>query len=135
WCQLPIAEKVVAVSAGGYHSLILTAQGQLYGCGWNENGQLGLGTDVANQRTWCQLPIAEKVVAVSAGTYHSLILTAQSQLYGCGSNGNGRLGLGAYVALFRSWCQLPIAEKVVAVSAGAYHSLILTAQGQLYGCG
>jgi alpha-tubulin suppressor-like RCC1 family protein len=31
------------VSCGSYHTIALTAQGELWAWGWNEHGQLGLG--------------------------------------------------------------------------------------------
>ena len=34
--------RIQAISAGGFHSIVLTAAGDLYGCGLNKEGQLGL---------------------------------------------------------------------------------------------
>uniref|UniRef100_A0AAG5D8U1 RCC1-like domain-containing protein n=1 Tax=Anopheles atroparvus TaxID=41427 RepID=A0AAG5D8U1_ANOAO len=36
-------EDVQCVAAGGGHTLIGTTDGRLYGCGWNNRGQLGVG--------------------------------------------------------------------------------------------
>jgi alpha-tubulin suppressor-like RCC1 family protein len=35
--------KIVSVSAGYAHCMILTQNGQLYAAGYNDRGQLGLG--------------------------------------------------------------------------------------------
>jgi len=35
--------KIQSISAGGYHSIVQTAKGDLYACGLNKDGQLGLG--------------------------------------------------------------------------------------------
>ena len=38
------------VSCGGYHTMAVTAAGHAWTCGYNDNGQLGVG-DTAN-RLW-----------------------------------------------------------------------------------
>jgi alpha-tubulin suppressor-like RCC1 family protein len=35
--------KIIAISAGGEHSLIMNSQGQVFGFGNNTDGRLGLG--------------------------------------------------------------------------------------------
>ena len=44
WDRYHLARrKVCALSVGSNHSLLLTATGEILGCGENEYGQLGLG--------------------------------------------------------------------------------------------
>lgn len=42
-CFIKTSTKIESVTAGGRHTLFLTQGGQVYSCGANENGQLGLG--------------------------------------------------------------------------------------------
>jgi alpha-tubulin suppressor-like RCC1 family protein len=35
--------EVVALAAGEYHSMFVTASGTAFGCGLNDHGQLGVG--------------------------------------------------------------------------------------------
>ena len=42
-------QRVVAVSAGGYHSLAITADGAVFTWGTGETGCLGHGEDLSNQ--------------------------------------------------------------------------------------
>ena len=37
--------KVVKIVGGEHHTLILNNEGEVYGCGKNDDGQLGLGDD------------------------------------------------------------------------------------------
>ena len=34
------------LASGGWHNLALTESGDVYSWGWNESGQLGLGTEI-----------------------------------------------------------------------------------------
>lgn len=41
-----LPEAASAVSAGSYHTLFLAESGDVWACGSNNNGQLGLGNDI-----------------------------------------------------------------------------------------
>jgi alpha-tubulin suppressor-like RCC1 family protein len=138
---------VVQIAAGGYHSLVLTASGQLYAFGENRFGQLGSavnnGTSNANPTpTPISLPGATgPVVQIAAGSSHSLVLTASGQLYAFGENRFGQLGSATSNGTEDpnpnpTPVSLPGATgPVVQIAAGQLHSLALTASGQLYAFG
>ena len=104
--------SVVSVACGHKHTLALTAGGQLWACGWNRDGQLGLGDEEDRtvfervDETCFFLPggnktgahdqafKGQKVVAVSAGVFHSMAVTADGTLYGLGSSQQYALGHG-----------------------------------------
>ena len=48
------ADDIKSVYCGGYYTLILKNNGTLWGCGQNNNGQLGLG-DTTNRYTFTQI--------------------------------------------------------------------------------
>jgi alpha-tubulin suppressor-like RCC1 family protein len=79
--------------AGGYHSFLLLEGGELYACGDNTHGQLGLG-DTANRNSWQRVALPGPVRTIVAGAYHSFLQLATGEVYGCGHNGRGQLGLG-----------------------------------------
>ncbi len=98
--------KVIKISAGAHHNLILTSNGTVYSFGWNSNGQLGNGDDTFKNSN---IPVKvvdnpssgfingnpnNKVVDISAGAYHNLILTENKHLYAFGRNDDGGLGNG-----------------------------------------
>ncbi len=90
----------MAISAGAYHSLALTADGHVYAWGYNNYGQLGNGS-TANATTPVEVEgpggtgTLSNIVAISAGGYHSLALTADGHVYAWGYNGYGQLGNGS----------------------------------------
>ena len=134
WMQIPSpCSSPVKVIAGAGHSFLLSAFGELYGCGANYHGQLGTG-DLFNREQWVLLPTPAQVTQVVTGFFHSLLLTVSGEMYGCGNNDYGQLGLGDKLARSQ-WTRLPIPVLPIAFAVGFHHSLLLTATGELYGCG
>lgn len=82
---------IVDAGAGGFHSIAISASGAGLGWGSNFNGQLGDGS------TEPQLFPANNIVAniakVSCGLTHTLLLTRDGKVYGCGNNTASQLGL------------------------------------------
>jgi alpha-tubulin suppressor-like RCC1 family protein len=139
----PVVEAAVGVN----YSLAVTSTGQLYAFGDNRYGQLGNannnGVAAANPTpTLVTLPGANgPVTEISAGSSHSLALTATGQLYAFGFNDFGQLGNATNNGSTNAnptptLVTLPGASGPVSeISAGAEHSLALTATGQLYAFG
>ena len=73
----PLSAPVIDVACGGGHMLILTADGKLYGCGSNKDGEMGIGYGPQNFST--PIPIGEftekKIVKMSCGHEHSVVIT------------------------------------------------------------
>jgi alpha-tubulin suppressor-like RCC1 family protein len=138
---------VTQIVAGGGHSLVLTASGQLYAFGSNVCGQLGgttnIGTQSANPTpTLVTLPGATgSVTHVAAGGAFTLALTSTGQLYSFGLNYSGQLGSTANNGTSEpnptpTLVTLPGAtDPVVQIGAGAWDSLALTSGGRLYSFG
>lgn len=120
------SRTVVAISAGGEHSLAIRSDGVVVGWGYNNNGELG-DNSIA-QRTLAVAVNADAgsalhvppsgrkaVTAISAGVYHSLALCEDGSVVSWGSNDGGQLGNPA----------LPFTYKSVptAVNAGAGSAL------------
>jgi alpha-tubulin suppressor-like RCC1 family protein len=124
-----VASNVVAVAAGQYHSLFVTADGTLWAMGYNNYGQLGNGTLNNTNRP---VSVASNVVAVAAGNSHSLFVKTDGTLWAMGYNGAGQLGNGTTSNTNRP---VIVASNVVAVAAGSYHSLFVTADGTLWAMG
>jgi hypothetical protein len=102
---------VVAIAAGGAHSLALKGDGTVVAWGWNGYGQ----TDVPSGLTG--------VFAISAGREHSLALKSDGTVVGWGSNSYGQTSIPSGLT------------NVVAISAGEYHSLALKGDGTVTGWG
>ena len=87
-------DNIKEVYCGWCHTLILKNDGTLWGCGYNEYGQLGLG-DITNRYTFTQVTTnADDIKLVCCGYYHTFILENDGTLWCCGRNNYGQLGLG-----------------------------------------
>ena len=131
-------DNVVAVSAGGGHSLALLSDGTVRAWGNNSSGQLGYG--MFNSSTPVQVvgydggEFLDNVVSVSAGAYHSLALLSDGTVRAWGYNGDGQLGDGtgnssSSPVRVVGFDGRGVLNNVVAVSAGSYHSLALLSDG------
>lgn len=88
---IPNRIKIVSVSAGSRHSLLLTSNGIVYSYGWGTLGQLGLG-ECQNVMTPTKIENLFNIKSISAGGMHSGCVDESSKCYTWGSNGYGQLG-------------------------------------------
>ena len=82
---------VVAISAGGSHSLALKADGTVWAWGNNEYGQLGNG-QTADALLPVQITGLTDVIEISAGESHSMARKADGTVWTWGRNDYGQLG-------------------------------------------
>ncbi len=90
--HIPSRFPITAIAAGKDHSLILDSEGNLYGSGANRHRQLGLqGVDVVRrfEQIPVELPKRSKIISIFAGSYTSMFLTSNGDVYGCGHNEDG----------------------------------------------
>jgi alpha-tubulin suppressor-like RCC1 family protein len=141
-------EGVVAIEAGAYHSLALKTDSHVWAWGRNNEGQLGSGTSttapvtypVEVRRDSPTGPALDGVVVLAAGPSHSLALRSDGRVWAWGRNGDRQLGDGTSankpyaVSMVRASDSQPL-DGVVAIAAGAYHSLALRSDGTVWGCG
>uniref|UniRef100_A0A8C8A5J7 Regulator of chromosome condensation (RCC1) and BTB (POZ) domain containing protein 2 n=1 Tax=Oryzias sinensis TaxID=183150 RepID=A0A8C8A5J7_9TELE len=89
------SKVVVNVGCGQLCSMAVLDNGEIYGWGYNCNGQLGLGNN-GNQQTPCRIAALQgvNVVQVACGYAHTLALTDEGFVYAWGANSYGQLGTG-----------------------------------------
>ncbi|MEM1298428.1 MAG: Ig-like domain-containing protein [Pseudomonadota bacterium] len=130
-------ETIVSVSAGQIHSTFLTDTGDVWSWGFNNRGSLGLGDEeIRTQPT--KIPTLDDVniVAIENGNGVSYAISDTGALYAWGFNTNGQLGLGDRdERLVPTLVEALSDETVVAISSGTSFTLVLTADGQVYGFG
>ena len=127
-------QRVVAVSAGGSHNLALTADGAVWSWGWGGDGKLGHG-NMQSQLLPKKIEAlaGQRVVAVLAGYFHSLALTADGAVWSWGDGYFGKLGHGdEQRQLLPKKVEAVADQRVVAVSAGGHHNLARTADGAVF---
>jgi alpha-tubulin suppressor-like RCC1 family protein len=85
--------RAVAVTAVNGQCFALLTDGTLRSWGGNWQGNLGMGAgNVNSQDTPIQPPGVQNVVAVAAGTYHTIVCTTSGAIYGWGDNSSYRVG-------------------------------------------
>ena len=128
-------QRVVSVSAGRSYSIAITADGAVWSWGGGSWGELGHG-DLQHQLPKKVDALAgQRAIAVSAGT-HSLALTADGALWSWGRGLSGQLGHGdQHNQSLPKKIEAFVGQRVVAVSAGTDHSIALTADGAAFSWG
>jgi alpha-tubulin suppressor-like RCC1 family protein len=128
----------VSASSGpaGNHSLGVTDTGIAYAWGYNNQGQLGDGTQFFDRSS----PVTviggiTNWASVSAGSGHSLGVTATGIAYAWGLNGYGQLGDGTTTNRSSPVTVTGFISNWAQVSGGQRHSLGVTATGIAYAWG
>jgi len=91
--KLPAGVTARAIAAGENHSLAIGSDGKLYAWGWNNFGQLGIGSTDTDRPTPVVVTLSAGVTptAITAGSLHSLATGSDGNLYAWGSNDSGEL--------------------------------------------
>uniref|UniRef100_H2YDC3 BTB domain-containing protein n=1 Tax=Ciona savignyi TaxID=51511 RepID=H2YDC3_CIOSA len=133
-----INHRVVQVSCGSHHSMVLTAEGEVYTWGYNNCGQIGSGS-TANQGSPRKVTAcigSKRISDISCGQTTSIAVTDSGEVYSWGYNGNGQLGVGNNVNQTNP-CRIAALQGVVVtqVVCGYAHALALTDNGSVFGWG
>ncbi|KAB5581409.1 hypothetical protein PHYPO_G00175350 [Pangasianodon hypophthalmus] len=135
--KLPFQIPVVQVACGDFHSLALTKGGEVFSWGQNKYGQLGLGksVDLQPEPALVRFLVGVPVIQISAGGAHTLALALSAQVFCCGANSVGQLGLKRTDVKGRfAVCAVPALRNlgVSSISCGAAHTAVLTKAGEVY---
>ena len=148
--------KVIDISGGEDHTLVLTANKWAWGCGDNYFYQLGIGND-EDQKTLVRVlkgdmnstsDYLENIDDVDAGWTHSLALDVKSLVWAWGNNEQGQLGDAQESSPYYSATPVIVhdgemntasgyLEYIIAISGGrsGRHSLAVDANGYAYAWG
>ncbi len=122
--------KWAAVAAGGYHTLALDPDGNLWAWGYNLNGAVGDNTNVSKSA-----PVAvgqgTAWTSIAAGAHHSLALDDSGNLWTWGFNSQGQLGHGSYLNEYQPRKVAAHASWVLA-EAGVEHTAGIKSDGSLW---
>ncbi|CAN6457249.1 unnamed protein product [Victoria cruziana] len=129
---LPV--PVSAVACGGFFTMALTEDGQVWSWGGNSNFELGRG---ARNNDWRPQPIpcleGVRIIQVACGGYHSVALTDEGRVLTWGHGRQGQLGHGT-----SQNCETPKVveglreEHIIYVACGSSSSAAITDKGKLY---
>jgi alpha-tubulin suppressor-like RCC1 family protein len=137
------------IAAGDTHTLALLFDGTLRAWGGAQYGERGTTDNTSGLPTWWQTSWSDRettaaidnVVSIAAGQYKSLAVKSDGTLWVWGCNQNSELGDGipwgesASVACQRVPLQVSNLSNVAAVATGTSHTIILKADGTVWGMG
>ncbi|KAM6141107.1 LOW QUALITY PROTEIN: RCC1 and BTB domain-containing protein 1 [Pterocles gutturalis] len=127
-------KMVVGIACGQTSSMAVVNNGEVYGWGYNGNGQLGLGNN-GNQLTPCRVAALQGVciMQIACGYAHTLALTDEGLLYAWGANTYGQLGTGNKGNQLSPVQILMEKERVVEIAAcHSAHTSAAKTSGQVY---
>jgi len=88
-------QQIQTCSVGGNQFFTaLDMNGDVWVCGSNEYGQIGLGEGVNSVDSPQRIPQLENIIQIAAGLNFTLALNVEGVMFSFGSNSYGQLGLG-----------------------------------------
>ena len=131
-------------SMNGRHSFVYTRSNKLYSFGFNTDAQTGWKSSsnmTIRKAFWkpflVEYTFDSVLKEIKTGYYHSIFLTENGNIYGCGSNLSGKLS-NKYISNHSNRCSIQkIYNKcdVKHIGCGESNSYFLTKNGVLYGFG
>ena len=130
-------QSVVQVAAGALNTAFLTADGLVFACGIDWDGQLGIHYMLQEEDimvpTLVTGQLQGKVVYIAAGYHHTLCITVDGSIFAWGDNTSGQLGVGdtdeRRVPTLVTSLQ---GKQVVHVAAGPRHTVCTTTNGSVF---
>jgi alpha-tubulin suppressor-like RCC1 family protein len=124
-----LAEPISQLAAGGSFTCATTSSGGVLCWGYNDEGQLGDGTQY-----WRRTPVAivgleVAVDSVATGSAHACALTTNGAAKCWGSNNHRQLGDGSVGNRYTPVDVVGLETPAVALAAGLYHTCALLAAG------
>ena len=114
---------VIAIACGRSHSLALKSDGTVWAWGYNNAGQLGVGS-LFNKSIPTKVIGVSGIIAIAAGGYHSLALKSDGTLMVWGDGSWGEMGDGLTTD-YSTPISLTGLAGITAIAAGELHSVAL----------
>ena len=132
--QIAGLTNVMAVAAGGDHTVALKADGTVWAWGSNGWGQMGNGS-VGDKHLPMQITGLANIAAVAAGSGHTVVLKEDGTVWACGNNDWGQLGGGDTTLSRYTPVQASGVDNVKAVAAGGLYTVGLKVDGTVWSWG
>ena len=134
---IPNLPKINQVSCGTFFTICVDYEGFIWSFGDNGFGQLGTGNKTNFKSSESNVPQKllniPPVISVACGSYHTLIITNDDNLWSCGANNFGQLCHGNQI--YHAKPQKTSFSNISKISAGSTHSLFQNNKGEIFSCG
>ncbi|HHT9110863.1 MAG TPA: RCC1 domain-containing protein [Candidatus Brocadiaceae bacterium] len=131
---------IIALACGGSHTIALSKDGEVYGWGCNQKGQIGDGTNI-KRTSPVKVNGLSGIIAITSGgalggdtNSHNLALKSDGTVWAWGSNSDGQLGDGTDTDR-----NIPVQvgglSHVIAIAGGGAHSVALKSDGTVWAWG
>eukprot|EP01091_Cochliopodium_minus_P008068 TRINITY_DN1796_c0_g1_i2.p1 TRINITY_DN1796_c0_g1~~TRINITY_DN1796_c0_g1_i2.p1 ORF type:complete len:623 (+),score=191.64 TRINITY_DN1796_c0_g1_i2:31-1899(+) len=132
-------DNVISFSCGRNHCLFLKEGGEVWVMGSNQSGECGLDEKTKFVEEPRHLMTDKNVFSICCGYLYSFILTKNNKgntILNCfGYNGHGQLGLNNKNSNQYGIAIIDTFPNISSIHCGAFHSLILTKEGDVYSSG
>jgi len=138
--------RIIAISAGSDHNVVLGDDGKGYGFGSNKSAQLGFNSrEMEHTFQPIELPFPSALSKISCGFYNTVGLTVDKKtVFGCGFNGDFQLSIDRDEAestnIFpprKSLFSLPSDSDlhITSISSGFNHTFVVYSNGRCFSVG
>ncbi|KAL9651036.1 hypothetical protein ABK040_012780 [Willaertia magna] len=125
-------DPIKLAAFGRSHSVVVTVNNEVFTCGDNNCGQLGL-QNVRKNNIYTKvndLPFKEKIIQLSCGYNFTVLLTETGEIYSCGQNSSGQLGIGIGTDILQfTKIDAPLCKELF---VGGFFVFLLTFNKNLY---
>ena len=133
---------ITAIAAGGYHTVLLDEEGNVWTSGNNSNGQLGRETSYdIDARIFMQVTngiSGVKITAIAAGSDHTVLLDENNNVWTAGLNSFGQLGRETSSVDDSTFAKVTGGiggVKITAIAARFVHTVLLDKDGNVWTAG
>ena len=128
-------ENIVSIAAGYTASYAVTSDGEVYGWGSNDDGELGQANKSTDPVTYpVKMKKISNIIQVAAGANHAIMLDVNGNVWATGYNSSGQLGTGDKATQTLPQ-QMVSVSGIKEIAAGTNHSVMLTEGGNILSAG
>jgi len=130
-------EKINQIKCGYDFSLFLDSEGKLFGCGRNDNFQLGFDSNGKTQFSIVEINTNQQKISkiLSVGAFHSFVLNEKNEIFCFGSNSDGQLGLQDSSIKNSTFRKFEFHSKIIQIESIGVHTFFLSQNGEIFSCG
>ena len=137
-CSLPLLlnEIIVDIKCGGDHTLILTSRKEVYSCGKNYYGQLGLNLTTYSSPLFTKIENLSEIIRIECAKFHSMCIDVNNDFYIFGNNRFIVLGLGeGSNDIIPFPIKHPSLSNIIDISSQGSISFVKTSENEIFSLG